>query len=155
MMPRDLSGMFRFEYEKPAEQIVAKMKTKVAALKAKIEERRVRVTKIRDEYGISDAVYIGLLEEARQAMQQKDNRMSYTISNVPARGGLQESETITIGAGVVNNLLTETDYIKAELAEVKRLELISRNLEDKKPSDPNDRIEGHTLSESELQYLDF
>lgn len=161
MNPINISNMFHtFSYLKSSEEIISKSVQKVTDVHKKIEERRIRIKALRTEYKITDAVYIDLLEQARDAMKRNDNRMSYSVSNAihdkrSSAGGLQESDTITVGAGVVNNLLTESDHIKSEEAQVKKLQLIIRNLKDEEREWSDGRKIGYHLGESELEYLNF
>lgn len=160
MRPReDIEYMFHhIKYTKSSDEIRERMKEKVVALKAKIQERKGRIAKIREEFKISDKIYIDLLEQAREAQKKGQNRMSYSISNSRSSddgGGLQESDELVIGAGTVNALLTESDFIKSETAEAKKLELISRNIKDEETDWSGGRKLGHTLSEAELEYLGF
>lgn len=158
MQPRNITSMLNFSYRKSAVEIKAKAKDKVAALKDKIEERKGRVRRLREEFKITDAVYINLLEQAREAAKRGENRMSYSVSlgnQTQAQQGLQEGDSITVGAGTVNALLTENDFIKSEEREAKRLELIVRNLEDLPTDWSNGVAIGHDLSEADLEYLGF
>ncbi len=83
-----------------------------------------------------------------------NDRMSYSVSNSvrSANGGMSE-ETITIGAGIVNSLLTEGDFIAGEKAQVKKLSTIIRNLKDL--PDEHGAVRGHRLSFEELEFLKF
>lgn len=147
-----------FTYEKPSAEIIAKAQAKIAALLAKVEERQARVTKIREEYEVTDQALVEILTQARGAQRDK---MSFTYNSSPsAQGGLREERSI--GAGVVNNLLTENDYIESERKQAKRLGLIVRNLQDR----PDETLHviaagverplrGHCLTEEELEYLGF
>lgn len=157
------SHMFNFEFQKSADEIIEKVKTKVVALRAKIEERQGRVTALRKEYGIDDAALIQLLTEARKAMKNGTAKMSYSLSNVRTfgsdEGGGQITKETVIGAGVVNNLLTENDFIETERDQVRRLELIVRNLKPIKrfanASGTEIPPDGFSLSYGELEYLGF
>lgn len=146
-----------FVYEKPSAEIITKAQEKIEALQGKIEERLARVAKIRKEYEITDQALVEILTQARGAQREK---MSFTYSSAPSTQGLREERSI--GAGVVNNLLTENDYIESERKQAKRLGLIVRNLQDR----PDETIHvvavgaerplrGHALSEEELEYLGF
>ena len=157
MNPRGTEDMFQnFTYEKPSAEIITKAQAKIAALLAKVEERQARVTKIREEYEVTDQALVEILTQARGAQRDK---MSYTYNSSSAQGLREER---SIGAGVVNNLLTENDYIESERKQAKRLGLIVRNLQDR----PDETIHvvaagverplrGHCLTEEELEYLGF
>lgn len=161
MQAERIDGMFHFHYIKSSVEIIGAMTQKITALKTKVEERRTRVRNLREEYKITDAIYIDLLEQAREALKRNDNnRMSYSVSNAiaskaDASNSKGMAEEFTIGAGVVNNLLTENDFIKAEEGQVAKLELICRNLKDEERDWSGGRKIGWSLSESELKYLGF
>lgn len=162
-----IGHLFKFEFEKPSAEIVAKVNDKIAALKQKIAERQSRVAKLREEYGITDAVLIDLLTQARAAIKRNEPRMNYSFGSVSLANLKQtleaaQQEEVTIGAGIVNNLLTENDNIEAEKMQVQRLEMIARNLRDL--PDPTIRVltpgterpmRGHRLSYEEMEYLGF
>lgn len=162
MQAHRIDSMFRFNYIKSSAEIIAKMTIKVDQLKGKISERKKRIHGLREEYKITDAIYIELLEQAREAQKSSNmNKMSYSVSNSQTKGnGLQEGDFV-IGAGVVNHLLTENDFAKNEEAQVERMELIIRNLKDLPVDkhgndDPyNQTLRGHHLSEEELKFLGF
>lgn len=144
--------MFNFGYRKSSDEIVTKLKAKVNQIKGKVDERRMRILVLKKEHKITDAIYIDLLEQARDAMKKNDNnRMSYSVSNKVEKG--VKEEDFTIGAGVVMNLLTESDMVRLEEAQVTRFELICRNLKDL--PDDEGKLEGHRLGEEELTFLGF
>jgi restriction endonuclease Mrr len=116
--------MFNMRFEKTANEIKEKAKIKMDALATKIAGRQIRVSKLREEYGIDDGALVQLLTAARR--QDGAERFSY-YSNEPVRSG-ERIEERTIGAGVVNNLLTESDFIEADKANIKRLRLIVNNI---------------------------
>lgn len=146
--------MFHFRYVKSSDEIIAKMRTKVTALRNKVEERKVRIKNLRTEYKITDAIYASLLEQAREAQKKNDMaKMSYTVKNDTPTKGMQENDELVIGAGVVNHLLTEQDFVKSEEAQADRLDLICRNLRDTK--NEKGELVGHELGEAELTYLGF
>jgi hypothetical protein len=152
MQAERIDHMLRFTFQKSSEEIKEKAKTKITALKAKVEERQKRVAKTRNEYGVTDEVWSGILEQMRE--KANTNVQSYSVSNnMKSPGNGKASEEITIPAGVVNSILTEKDYISAETAQVTKLDLIVRNLKDLK--DEHGEVCGHKLSESELTYLGF
>lgn len=152
-----ISHMFRgFEFQKTATEIVGAATQKVAVVKAKIEERQKRISDLRREYGIDDAALVQLLTAARKQAQAM--QFTYSTSNAQVGGGGKMEEK-TIGAGVVNNLLTENDFIEAERDQVKTLERIIRNL---KPipqyATGNGLVlpeAGFSLATDEMDYLGF
>lgn len=153
MHAKMIDHLFRFTYQKSAAEIIEKMRTKIDKVKDKIEERQRRLADLRREHAIDDAALIQLLTAARKNVNAQS--YSYT-SNVSATSrGMEER---TIGAGVVNNLLTENDFIESERDAVKRMEMIVRNL---KPI-PHYASSGTPLPEQEfelgqeeLEYLGF
>jgi hypothetical protein len=152
MQAENISHMLNFTFQKSSKEIVAASTKKAAELRAKIIERERRITKIREENGITDAVLIDVLTQARSAA--KANAQSYT-SNVrvaAATGGLTE-QTVTVNAGTVNNLLTEKDFIDAERMQADKLDVIGRNLQDLPDAAGVPR--GHKLAHAELVYLGF
>lgn len=116
--------MFNFSFEKTAEEIKVRANEKITALNAKIEERQRRIATLRSEHSIDDAALVQLLTAARR--QAHATSYSYSSSNASVGGSKMEERTI--GAGVVNNLLTESDFIEADRANVKQLGAIVRNL---------------------------
>ena len=114
-------------FTKSAEDIRIAAARKSVFLESKITERKNRVSQLRKEYNISDADLIQLLTEARRDLEARTSRMSYSISNAGVAGAAGDDSRI-IGAGVVSNILTESDQIEAEKDQVKRLGLIIRNL---------------------------
>ncbi len=157
MKVQDLSHLFsRFQYTKPSTEIVEKMKAKMLALRQKIAERTERVAKVRAEYKITDAVLVDLLQQARAASRRDIDlgRMSYS-SKQKHDDSTGTEEDLIIGAGVVNGLLTENDFIEGETSQASRLELIIRNLKDAERQWSGGRAVGWELSEDELRYLGF
>jgi len=153
MMPNETDRMFSFKFEKNASEIAEKAKAKTLALKAKIEERQRRIAELREAHGIDDAALVDLLTQARR--NDRAVTFQYT-SNAPANK--KGPEERTIGAGVVNNLLTENDFIEADKASVKRLEILGRNLRPLSRITSNGtRYEenGFPLSYEELEFLGF
>lgn len=125
MHAQTISHMFRgLSFAKSAAEIVEKAKQKITKLNAKIEERQQRVQSLRKEYEIDDAALVQLLTAARN---QETATYRYTTSNSSIDAGPKMEEKV-VGAGVVNNLLTENDFIEAEKDAIKTLDLIVRNL---------------------------
>lgn len=148
-----------FSYEKTADEIKEKAATKLTSLTSKIKERLARISRLREEYSIDDAALIRLLTEARRSSSYSNHTFSY-LASTPLYGSSTESkmEERTIGAGVVQNILTENDLIDSERASVKKLELILRNL---RPLMRHVKDKGWTpheyfpVSEDALDYLGF
>ena len=145
-----------FTYEKECTAIKEVMSKKVEGLKAKINEREGRIVKIRKEYDISDVDMINLLTQAAQGVHQ-NAKMSYTISSQAASGSDSQEERL-IGAGVVQNLLTERTLIEDEQASVKQMERVIRNLKPLQKITENGTLymqTGFELSDTELEFLGF
>lgn len=147
MHVQSLSGMFNFTFEKTSEEIVAAATRKRDSIRTKIGERESRIANIRSEYKITDESMINMLAKARQQNELHYNNSSAIPANAMTEGN------VTIGAGIVNMLLTERDFIEGEKAQVEKLDVIVRNLRDL----PNDKggVRGHRLSYEELRYLGF
>lgn len=163
MMPR-VEQMFHTNFEKPVAEVKAKVIAKVEKIKQKIEERIVRVKNLRAEHGIDDAALIELLTQARNAAKRNNAAMQYSYtSNAPVGASANGTMSVekTIGAGVVNHLMTENDFIESERDEVKRLELYARNVTETRNWDAR-RLPGELppvvgvhLSYDELEYLGY
>ncbi len=150
MRAERIDSMFNYRFEKSSAEIIDKGNLKVNQIKAKMEERAKRIREVRSEYKITEAVLVDLLQQARAAGGSQ--RMSFSTNARDARGGLTE-ETITVGAGVVNMILTEQDFIDAERASIERLSLVVRNLKDL--PDQTGAVRGHGMSFDELKFLGF
>ena len=129
MQVQNISHLFSFTFEKSTTEIVEACQKKERDLRAKMEEREARVTRIRSEYKITDAVLIDLLSQARAASKRNDALMNYS-SNAAVSNDTGVPQTVTVGAGVVNMLLTERDFIDGEKAQADKLSVIARNLRD-------------------------
>lgn len=155
MQVQRLDHMFNFTFEKPANEIVAAAVKKAQQIRAKIEERVVRIQEMREQYKVTDAVLVDIINQMRaQGQRRGEERMSYT-SNASNDAG--EVKEVTIGAGVVNFLLTEQDQIDGEKSQVEKLETIIRNLKDLTAYSANGapHIVNQTLTYDELKYLGF
>jgi hypothetical protein len=157
MQVTNLDNSFRnLTYYKTAAEIKEAALSKIDKLNAKIENRLKRVTGLRKEYGIDDAALVQLLQAARK---QQNASMSYTYSTSNAAvGGGSKMEERTIGAGVVNNLMTENDFIESEKDQVEALSLIVRNLKPILKHSANGQElpdGGFVLNTDELRYLGF
>lgn len=140
-------NLLSFEYEKSIPEILTKIQEKIVSVEAKIEERKIREEKIRKEYEITDEDLIRVLSQAANA-SGSNVQGSYTLSSTTHR---------VIGAGVVQNLLTERELREQEEASVHRLKLLQRNL-----APISIWAETHwetknvfRLSEADLEYLGF
>jgi hypothetical protein len=150
MQAERIDHMLNFTFQKSSQEIVAAALKKAKALREKVIDRERRVAKIREENGITDAVLIDVLSQARQ--QAKAHVQAYT-SNVRGGGDGLTEQTITVNAGTVNNLLTEKDFIDSERAQADKLDVIARNLRDL--PDDTGVPRGHRMVQAELVYLGF
>lgn len=148
--------MFGFVYEKTSSAIIEKATAKATSLKAKIEERQAQIAALRKEHGIDDAALVQLLTAARQ--QQRNAAVNYSYTSNAAAGGGAKMEERTIGAGVVNHLLTENDFIETDKESVKKLELVVRNLRPLTRYANNGTaytVDEFRLSDEEIRFLGF
>lgn len=156
MQVQRIDNMFNFTFEKTSDEIIAAAKRKAVDVRSKIEERGVRIKKMREEHKVTDAVLIDIQNQMRaQAKRGEQDRMSYTSNAQTSAGGVQEE--VTIGAGVINFLLTEQDHMDGEKAQVERLDTIVRNLRDVTGYTANGTsyVVKPKLSYDELKYLGF
>lgn len=128
MQVQSIDNMFNFTFEKTADEIVAAAKKKTGEIRNKIEERGVRIQKMRMEHKVTDAVLIDIQNQMRAQAKRGVESMTYTSNTQTSAGSVQEE--VTIGAGVINFLLTEQDHMDGEKAQVERLDTIVRNLRD-------------------------
>jgi hypothetical protein len=151
MQVQNISHMFSFAFEKSTTEIIGACRQKESALRTKIEEREGRVSRVRAEYKITDSVLIDLLSQARAASKRNDALMNYS-SSVPGQNESGEPVQVTVGAGVVNMLLTERDFIDGEKAQADKLSVIARNLRDYTDERGIVRT-SHRLGYDELRFL--
>jgi hypothetical protein len=161
----DPRTMFRgLSFTKSATDIIVAATKKVTTLKAKITEREQRIVDLRKEYDIDDSALIQLLTESRKRDASMSAAMTYSFSKslsnseIGSSHSAPKAEERIVGAGVVNNLLTENDFIENEKEQVKSLELIARNLK-AIPRFSTTGIalpdEEFKLTQDELTYLGF
>lgn len=153
--PHSRSILNNLSFEKTSAEILEKAGFKITALTAKIAERETRITHIRKEFDISDQAMINLLSQAAQEALSNSRiatTMSYNISG-------QDSDVRIVGAGVVQNLLTERQLIEQEKESVEKLQLITRNLRPitHHASDTGARyeVDGFHMTEQDLDFLGF
>lgn len=156
MRAQGIENMFNFTFQKTSSEIVTSVNAKVVKIKAKIEERIVRIQKMREEHGITDVVYADILQQVRNQAQKAEAAM-YN-STVKMGNGEGQEVTVTVGAGVINFLMTEQDFIVVEREQITKLELIARNLRPVNTSIASIGIvpsDSHVLTFAELTYLGF
>jgi hypothetical protein len=152
MQVQRIDNMFSFTFQKSSAEIVEKATAKANSIRAKIGERERRLAKVRAEYKITDAAIIDLLQRARSAA---GNAMAnYSTSVRDEEGHIEE---VTIGAGVINLLLTENDFIEGEKTQVDRLDTIAKHLTDVVVIQNGTAViqKQHPLSYAELKFLGF
>jgi hypothetical protein len=160
-----IRASLRFAYQKSTAEILEKVGIKLVAVRAKITEREARVARVREEYEISDSDMSEILAQYANDMVSNSSRgakMSYSISSnagAAAPGGQRgEGEERVIGAGVVNNILTEKQLIETEKEAVEKLERIQRNLKPIKEWSQTGVAymqDEWALTEDDLEYLGF
>lgn len=168
MAHHGIRNMLHFSYQKTTDEILEKVGTKAEAVKAKIAEREQRIRDLRKAHDISDQDLIQIFSQAAQATREGQSRMSYSISSnsvgtVAAHPGSGSSGAATeerlIGAGVVQNFLSESNLIETEKADLKKLESIKRNLRPliHHSSDTGaGYVESYvSMTEEDLEYLGF
>jgi hypothetical protein len=155
MQVQRIDNMFNFTFEKSADEVIAAAKKKVVDVRNKIEERGVRIQKMRAEHKVTDAVLIDIQNQMRAQDKRGVERMSYTSNAQTSAGGVQEE--VTIGAGVINFLITEQDHMDGEKAQVERPETIIRNLRDVTAYTANGTsyVNKFKVGYEELKYLGF
>lgn len=162
---RHAETMFRgVNYNKfPTPMIKVAMEQKIIALKSKVAERRGRVTRLMSDHRITREMLADMIIQYMKDQQEGRARMSYSNSVRPQSEGAQAPKTdvVDVPAGAIANLITEKNLIENESAEVKRLELIVRNLKDTEPAVRADtgelyqRAVIHSLTDDEIEYLGF
>lgn len=163
---RQVAGMFRgVSYNKfTSKQLTEAMNRKVSNINAKIAERKVRITKITKEHKITDAMLGDFILQYMRDREQGRTSVSYSNSIQPAKPVNSKAavtpEGVIVPAGVIANLVTEKELIENETMEVKRLELILRNLKDTEhyvtaKGKLSQRAVVHTLTDDEITYLGF
>ena len=156
MQVQRIDNMLNLTFEKSADEIVTAAKQKTADVRNKIEERGVRIQKMRAEHKVTDAVLIDIQNQMRaQQKRGEQDRMSYTSNAVSSAGGVQEE--VTIGAGVINFLLTEQDHMDGEKTQVEKLDTIIRNLRGivRRTANGTEYVELFKVGFEELKYLGF
>ena len=159
----EVEEMFRgVSYNKfTSPQVREAMTRKAEAVRAKIEERRGRIEKITHENEITPEALSDLIVQYTQDQRRgsSSHKMSYSIPNSGSSGN-QPKETV-VPAGVIANLVTEKELISSETAEVKRLDLILRNLKDTEPfvdattGELRQHAIVHRLDDTDIEYLGF
>ena len=154
MEVQNIDRMFNLTFEKNADEIIIAATNKAIDIRRKIEERVVRIRKMREEHRITDAVLIDIQNQMR-ADKQRGMAAVYNSSQALSDG--TGEEMISVGAGVINFILTEQDFIGGEKAQVERLDLVTRNLKPitRRTANGVEYVELFKLSYEELKFLGF
>ncbi|HAA57325.1 MAG TPA: hypothetical protein DCE42_21345 [Myxococcales bacterium] len=135
-----------YNYKTSAEVREA-MTTKVNDLQGNISNREERILKIREEYSI-DAERLATL--VMRFKENKSNMQSYEHQDGPI-----------VPAGVIANIIQERSMIDSERKQIRKLELVLRNLRDEefykhpRTGELCTRQALHYLDDDELEYLGF
>lgn len=137
----------------------AAMQDKVLRIKAKIEERQARLARLAQDNNLAPAQVSDVLAQYHQDKSRGGARQFYTIPVGGEGGGAEAVSEAFVPAGVVSNIVTEKDLIAQETNEIRKLELIVRNLRDNEHAEnPTTgeiilREAVHTLTDDEMEYL--
>lgn len=155
MQAQRIDNMLNFPFQKSAEEIRGQAAIKVYDIEAKIEERIKRVKKTREDYGITDAVLNDIMIQMRE--QEKRGHAAQMYTSKTLSDDQNTEREVSVGAGVINMLLTENDYIEVEKSHVAKLKTIMRNLQNIKKVTSNgvEYNEPLSLSYAELTFLGF
>lgn len=132
---------------KTSAEIREAMTAKVGDLQGKIATREDRIIKIRQEYAI-DAERLATL--VMRFKENTSNMQSYEHQDGPM-----------VPAGVIANLIQERSMIDSEQKQIRKLELVLRNLRDEefyyhpRTGELGTRQALHSLDDDELEYLGF
>jgi hypothetical protein len=140
---------------KTTPELRAALERKVRATVALLEERDVRIRLLREEYQIDPERLADLVIQFK-----KNDRASY-VTYTPATGAGQPRDEVVVPAGVVANIVREKEMTDSERAQIRKMELVLRNLRDEERYvDPDTgavktRECLHELTDEELEYLGF
>lgn len=153
MQVQSIDRMFLFTFEKTSLEVIGAATNKVAQIAAKIDERAARIKRMREEHGVTDAVLIDIQNQMRANERSAVTMYNSTVQSNDGAGQV----TVAVGAGVINFLLTEQDFISGEKAQVERLEVIINNLRPvtRYTANGTSYIEPVKLSYDELKFLGF
>lgn len=157
------SSMFRgVNYNRtPSPRLRAAMQNKVLSIKAKIEERHARLERLAKDNNLTPAQVSDVLAQYHQDKSRGNAKQFYTIPVAGGGAGMDAPSEAFVPAGVVSNIVTERDLIAQETNEIRKLELVVRNLKDNELAEnPTTgelilREAVHTLTDEEMEYLGF
>lgn len=126
-IPQNFLG--RMVYKLPREALSTAISDKVRKLQEKVKVREGRIENIRTTNGITDAILVDLLQQART----HSGAQFYTVTgpsnlHIPGSVGNAQSGEVTVSAGVIASLTTEGDAKRDEEEAIERLERIRRNI---------------------------
>lgn len=134
--------------KKSSEEVRAAMTRKVEEVRTLSKTREERILKLRSDYEI-DAELLAQL--VMQFQRQSDNFTNY--NNQPGKQ--------VIPAGVIANIIREQEMIDNERKQIRKMELVLRNLRDTElyftedTGETRERRCVHVLTDEELEYLGF
>ncbi len=132
---------------KTSSEIREAMTGKVKAIQKHMESREERIKKIRDEYSINAERLATLV------MRFKEDQSDFK--------SYEQQDGSIVPAGVIANLIQERSMIDSELNQVRKMELVLRNLRDEefythpRTGEVCKRQALHELDDDELEYLGF
>ncbi len=148
--PADMFESVRYN-TKTTPELRESMQKKVKELGARIEDREGRMKRIREEYQIDS-------ERLASLVMQYQNRNSDFVSYQAQGNSPREA---VVPAGVIANLIREREMIDSERGQIRKLELVLRNLpdtelyNDPKTGEVKSRQPLHQLTDDEQEYLGF
>jgi len=150
--------------EKTSAELRPQLQLKSTELQSSIKVREGRIVRLRDEHKISAEEMAHLLVMHHNA--QKNRQQVQTMSM--ALGGGDENGASSMGhserhvpAGAVANIAQEHQMIASERAQLRKINLILRNLQDEvffyhpESGVTLKRTAVHKLDDSDLEYLGF
>ena len=126
------------------------MSRKVISLGAALVQREGRLIKLREEYAIDAERLADLI------LRFKNEGHSHTSYDNQG-----SADAPLIPAGVIANIVREREMIDLERGQLRKMELILRNIKDTEPyidehsGEHRERPCIHTLTDHELEYLGF
>ncbi|MDC0716176.1 hypothetical protein [Nannocystis bainbridge] len=148
--PADMFDSVRYNI-KTTPEIRAAMQKKVKEIASNIEEREARMRRIREEYQI-DAERLATL-----VIQFQNNDSGFV--SYQAQG--DSKHDVVVPAGVIANIIREREMIDSERGQIRKMELILRNIPDMElyndltTGEVKSRQPLHKLSDEELEFLGY
>lgn len=136
--------------KKTTQELREAMARKVVSLGEAVVMREGRMTKLRDEYAIGAERLADLILRFKNEGHSQTSYDNQGDPNAPV-----------IPAGVIANIVREREMIDMERGQIRKMELILRNIKDTEPyiddhsGEYRERPCIHTLSDNELEYLGF